>query len=83
VKSTIPSDEIKEAILQHCPRLTGFQLEDITGAIVVEFLYNIADMVSQLVFRYNLPKEMIKTTSSTSRFLDDHHAFQHSTESQF
>ncbi|KAF8944344.1 hypothetical protein BGZ47_004350 [Haplosporangium gracile] len=46
--TTIPSVEIKEAISQHCPRLTGFQLEDITGTIVFEFLTNIADAVSRL-----------------------------------
>lgn len=61
-EATFPSAEIKETILKHCPHLTGFQLEDITGAIVFEFLANISDKVTQLVFRhFNMSMEMIKS----------------------
>lgn len=61
-EATIPSAEIKKTILKHCLHLTGFQLEDITGAIVFEFLANISDKVTQLVFRhFNMSMEMINS----------------------
>ncbi|KAF9134233.1 hypothetical protein BGW39_007704 [Mortierella sp. 14UC] len=53
IRYTIPSAEMKDNIARYCPRLTGYQLEDITGAIAMEFLTNIARNIGQLVFRHN------------------------------
>ncbi|KAF9547127.1 hypothetical protein EC957_008807 [Mortierella hygrophila] len=51
---TIPWNGIKEELSRHCPRLIGYQLEDSTGAIVHDFLANIANNnnVSRIMFEY-------------------------------
>lgn len=47
---TVSSARIKEDTTRYCPSLTGYRLEDTTGAIVPEFLTNIANNVSEVVF---------------------------------
>ncbi|KAF8944351.1 hypothetical protein BGZ47_004357 [Haplosporangium gracile] len=47
-----PSTRIKKELLQYCPRVSGFQLADSTGALVTEFLTTIAKRnVDEFVFR--------------------------------
>lgn len=48
----VSSAKIKEDTIRYCPSLTGYRLEDITGAIVPEFLTNIAHNVSEVVFHH-------------------------------
>ncbi|KAG0069880.1 hypothetical protein BGZ90_012836 [Linnemannia elongata] len=56
----IPSARIKDDITRYCPQLSGYQLEDDTGAIVLNFLTDIADNVSEIVYRHdNISSETI------------------------
>ncbi|KAG9069481.1 hypothetical protein KI688_010384 [Linnemannia hyalina] len=47
---SIPASRIKEDTRRYCPYLTGYRLQDQTGAIVPEFLVNIAHNISEIVF---------------------------------
>ncbi|KAG0374019.1 hypothetical protein BGX24_010938, partial [Mortierella sp. AD032] len=49
---TIPSSQIKEDILRYCTDVTKYWLEDRTGAIISEFLLNIADNCTDLMYNY-------------------------------
>ncbi|KAF9138983.1 hypothetical protein BGX30_008523 [Mortierella sp. GBA39] len=51
---TIPWNRIKEELSRHCPRLTGYQLEDSIGAILPNFLANLPNNnnVSRIMFNY-------------------------------
>ncbi|KAF9546218.1 hypothetical protein EC957_009957 [Mortierella hygrophila] len=48
--STIPASRIREDTRRYCPYITRYRLEDDTGAIVPEFLVNIAHNISGIVF---------------------------------
>ncbi|KAF9134234.1 hypothetical protein BGW39_007705 [Mortierella sp. 14UC] len=50
--ASIPSDMIKGDISTYCPNITGYGLEDRTGAIVTVLLTTIADKVSFICFKY-------------------------------
>ncbi|KAG0374020.1 hypothetical protein BGX24_010939 [Mortierella sp. AD032] len=49
---TIQSSQIKEVLLQYCPDVTHYRLEDHTGANISEFLLNIADNCTELMYNY-------------------------------
>ncbi|KAK3845517.1 MAG: hypothetical protein J3R72DRAFT_435965 [Linnemannia gamsii] len=49
---TIPSSQIKEDLLRYCPDVTKYRLEGHTGAIVSEFLLNIADNCTEVTYAY-------------------------------
>ncbi|KAG0355017.1 hypothetical protein BGX24_006747, partial [Mortierella sp. AD032] len=49
---TISSSKIKEDLLRYCPDVTKYRLEDHTGVIVSEFLLNIADNCTELLYTY-------------------------------
>ncbi|OAQ32510.1 hypothetical protein K457DRAFT_123163 [Linnemannia elongata AG-77] len=46
---SIPSARIKDDITRYCPHLSGYHLEDSTGAIVLNFLTDIANNMSEIV----------------------------------
>ncbi|KAG9064188.1 hypothetical protein KI688_003376 [Linnemannia hyalina] len=72
----IPWDRIKDEISRHCPRLIEYRLADTTGAIVPDFLANIANNnnVSRIMFRYN------NMSSDTITAILMHQAFLKSVE---
>ncbi|KAG0217759.1 hypothetical protein BGX33_009638 [Mortierella sp. NVP41] len=47
---TLPTVKIKEEILRYCPSLTGYRLDDNTGAIVSKFCANIAMNISEVAY---------------------------------
>ncbi|KAK3845519.1 MAG: hypothetical protein J3R72DRAFT_435971 [Linnemannia gamsii] len=49
---TIPLSQIKEDLLRYCPDVTRYWLDDYTGAIVSEFLLNIANACTELTYNY-------------------------------
>ncbi|KAF8947963.1 hypothetical protein BGZ47_007101 [Haplosporangium gracile] len=50
--STISPVKIKEQLTRYCPHLTGYLLEDNTGAIVPDFFIDIVNNVSEICFLY-------------------------------
>ncbi|KAG0374024.1 hypothetical protein BGX24_010943 [Mortierella sp. AD032] len=57
---TVACSKIKRDLFRYCPRVHRYQLQDLTGAIVSEFLTSIAGSASEIVFRYeHVSSEMI------------------------
>ncbi|KAF9134226.1 hypothetical protein BGW39_007697 [Mortierella sp. 14UC] len=50
---TFSSARIKQDLTQHCPRLTGYRLQDHTGALITEFCSNIASKMTEVWFRFD------------------------------
>lgn len=50
---TIPSTRIKDDITRNCPQLPGYYLQDNTGVIVLNFLTDIANNMSEVTYLHN------------------------------